>query len=138
MRPKPNRKHTRRSAAVFAARAIELLDGLPLQCDGMTRALSLLLMREGVEHVVHIGAMEVAGVGRIGLHWWIALPGGQICDARARMWLGDDMRVPHGVFEPRVGLIYDSRAVQLFDYSPVMFWIVTEKSIDEFDLCSVS
>lgn len=42
--------------------------------------------------------------------------------------------MPHGVFEPRVGLQYDSRAVQMFDYSPVMFWIITEKSIDDFVL----
>lgn len=91
-------------------------------------------MREGIEHVIHIGALEVDGVGRIALHWWIELESGQICDARARMWLGDDPRVPHGVFEPRAELRYDGKAVKGFDYSPVMFWILTEKPIDDFNL----
>lgn len=130
----PKKRRNPKKPEAIAARALQLLDGLPLECDGLTRALSLLLMREGSKHVIHIGALQVEGVGRIGLHWWIVLPGGQICDARARMWLGEDPRVPHGVFEPRVGLQYDSRAVQSFDYSPVVFWIITEKSIDEFVL----
>lgn len=134
MSTKLKHKPTPKNPVSVASRAIELLDELPLQCDGMTRSLSLLLMRESVKHVIHIGALEVEGVGRIALHWWIELPAGQICDARARMWLGVDERVPHGVFEPCAGVRYVSRAVQLFDYSPLMFWIVTEKSIDEFDL----
>ncbi|CAN7640044.1 hypothetical protein LJR129_004947 [Acidovorax sp. LjRoot129] len=133
MSPKPQRNQNRSPEAV-AARAVHLLDALPLECDGLTRSLSHLLMREGIEHVIHIGSLEVGGVGHITLHWWIELPTGQICDARARMWLGDDPRVPHGVFEPRDGLRYVSKAVKSFDYSPVIFWAITEKPIEEFNL----
>lgn len=81
----PKRRRNAKKPEAIAARALQLLDGLPLECDGVTRALSLLLTREGIKHVIHIGALQVEGVGRIGLHWWIVLPGGQIYDARARM-----------------------------------------------------
>ncbi|MDD2223676.1 MAG: hypothetical protein PHF42_09580 [Pseudomonas sp.] len=61
------------------------LDQLALECDGLTRVVSALLTREGVEHQMHQGALETPE-GRIGVHCWIRLPDGAICDFRARMW----------------------------------------------------
>ena len=118
----------------FAARAIGALDGLPLECDGVSRCLSQLLLREGVAHEIHVGALEVVGVGRIDHHWWVELPGGQVCDVRAAMWLGNDPRVPHGVFGPQPGQQYVSRSLMQSEFSPVLFWIIAEQSIDEFVL----
>lgn len=34
------------------------------------------------------------------MHYWIELQDGQMCDFRARMWLGKSESVPHGVFVP--------------------------------------
>ncbi|WP_306555202.1 hypothetical protein [Acidovorax sp.] len=109
----------------FAAESLRLLDPLPLECDGLARALSMLLARDGIEHQVHIGALSVAGVGRIPHHWWIELEGGEICDARARMWLGADERVPHGVFEAQAWQGYASKRAMRPTLSPVLFGILT-------------
>lgn len=79
---------------------LNAVDNLPLECDGMTRVISALLTREDIAHQVNVGRLEVSGQGVIPRHWWITLPEGWICDYRARMWLGTDSAVPHGVFLP--------------------------------------
>ena len=84
-------------------------DALPLECDGLTRVLSTLMQRDGVEHRVCVGELDVENVGTIPYHWWIALPDGTHCDFRARMWLGESPGVPHGVFSPAVSQRYAAR-----------------------------
>ena len=54
----------------FAARSLQSLDGLALECDGLSRSLSMLLQRDDIEHTVCVGELVVDGVGRIALHWW--------------------------------------------------------------------
>lgn len=76
------------------------LDGLPLECDGLTRVVSALLTDVQVPHQMYAGSLVIEGVGAIPLHWWVSLPGGMTLDLRARMWLGDDECVPHGSFQP--------------------------------------
>ena len=120
------------SAEQFAARSLALLDKLPLECDGASRALSYLLQRDGIEHEVHVGSLEISGVGRIGLHWWVQLPGGVVCDARASMWLGSDPRVPHGVFLPSPQQIYRTHDIHSLEFSPLVFWILTGKVIEDY------
>jgi hypothetical protein len=71
-----------------------------LECDGLTRIISTLMQRDGIEHRVQVGSLDVTGAGHIPLHWWIVLADEKVCDLRARMWLGDDPSVPHGVFVP--------------------------------------
>lgn len=88
------------------------LDALPLECDGMTRVISTLLLRDGVAHEVAVGALEVKGVGTIPLHWWIQFEDGVICDLRARMWLGQGAGVPHGLFVPQDGYLYAPKHLQ--------------------------
>ena len=46
------------------------------------------------------GSLCIDGHGQIRLHCWIELEDGQVCDLRARTWLGDAPRVPYGRFAP--------------------------------------
>lgn len=85
------------SGKMNESRWLAALDALRLECDGMTRVISSLLQRDGVAHAAMVGRLDVDQVGSIALHHWIELPDGRRIDLRARMWLGNDARVPHGV-----------------------------------------
>lgn len=100
-----------KSSPDFLASWLNAVDKLPLECDGMTRVVSALLTREDIAHQVNIGRLDVTGQGVIPLHWWISLADGLICDYRARMWLGTDAAVPHGVFHPAGHCRYQSSEV---------------------------
>lgn len=78
--------------------ALGRCDLLNLECDGLTRVLSYRLTKEGVRHRVMIGSIRTAK-RNIDPHWWIELPDGRTIDYRARMWLGNDDLIPHGVFK---------------------------------------
>lgn len=111
------------------------VDRLPLECDGLTRCISMLMQREGIEHRVHTGSLSVAGIGRTPLHWWIALPDGRLCDYRARMWLGASDAVPHGVFAPQLRhdyLVHSVRQAAEVALHPVVFAILAERDLDSF------
>lgn len=78
---------------------VEPYDSCSLECDGLTRTLHLLLDANGIRHRVMGGAIynhndETA----FSPHFWIELSNGDLIDFRARMWLGDQDDVPHGVF----------------------------------------
>lgn len=90
----------------FSVKTMAFVDALQLECDGLTRVLSTLMQRDGIDHRVLVGELEVIGIGTIPYHWWIELPDGTLCDFRARMWLGDHEDVPHGVFLPSPSLKY--------------------------------
>lgn len=128
----PKQGHPPKSLQAIAARAMALLDGLPLECDGASRALSIVLQHVGVEHELHVGSCTVEGAGRIPLHWWVVLPDGAHCDIRARMWLGEASGVPHGVFHPGAAQRYESRAVEVQQASPVVFWVLTFMELQDF------
>lgn len=116
----------------FAAESLRRLEPLPLECDGVTRALSMLLARDGIQHEVHTGALVVTDVGCISYHWWIELAGWEICDARARMWLGTHERVPHGVFQPEAWQKYASKISRSPAWSPILFGILTGAPMDAY------
>jgi hypothetical protein len=87
------------------------LESASLECDGFTLVASMLLEREGVPHQRRLGRVTVEGVGDIAYHYWIELRDGRLCDFKARMWLGDDPGVPHGVFENKCArVIYQPAA----------------------------
>ena len=87
------------------------LESASLECDGFTLVASMLLEREGVPHQRRLGRVTVEGVGDIAHHYWIELRDGRLCDFKARMWLGDDPGVPHGVFENKCArVIYQPAA----------------------------
>lgn len=77
----------------------EVVDTLPVECDGATRIVHVLLKRAGVPHDVYMGIVETWEDEYIPLHWWIKV-NEFIIDYRARMWLSDNDEVPHGVFNP--------------------------------------
>ncbi|MBK6593659.1 MAG: hypothetical protein IPG23_13455 [Burkholderiales bacterium] len=111
------------------------LDGLALECDGLTRVISTLLQRDGITHQVCVGSLTIPNKGAIPLHWWIVLSDGRICDFRAHMWLDDDQRVPHGVFSPEAHHQYEAT----HDVDPnsvalpsAIFSILTGKQVGDF------
>lgn len=100
------------------------LDQAPVECDGFVRLASILLTREGLEHEVHVGRLSLAGANSISPHFWIALPGGLVCDYRARMWLGE--LAPHGVFQPDPAHKYESKGVTSFqEDAALLFWVLS-------------
>lgn len=77
------------------------LDDCPLECDGLTRVISLILSMAGIEHEVFVGKVEMDGSSRsVQPHLWIMLSDNTMIDFRIRMWLGDHVEVPHGHFDP--------------------------------------
>jgi hypothetical protein len=117
-------------------RAIEAwlrpLEDLPLECDALSRAISAILLRESLRHEMHVGSMDVDSIGQIGLHFWVSLEGGWICDFRARMWLGNKELVPHGVFQPNANCRYVSTGNAGAPLSPTLFHILCGQSLDDF------
>ncbi len=115
---------------------LHALDALPLECDGLTRAISTLMQRDDVEHCIHVGRVQIEGVGTIPYHWWITLPDGRLCDLRARMWLGNDEHVPHGIFAPQEHQQYqihnevEPASIRL---APSLFYVLTSKPLDAFE-----
>lgn len=107
---------------------------LPLECDGLTRVISMLMQREGLAHRVCIGALAIPGVGRIPYHWWIVMPDGQTCDFRARMWLGNAPQVPHGLCSPALHIYTAESEVEPVSIAlpPAIFTILAGKSMDSF------
>lgn len=72
-------------------------DSLPLECDGLTRVLHLVLLNAGVSYRPMMGWIKIP-TGFIP-HYWIEAKtsdGHMIVDYRRRVWLGADAN--HGVF----------------------------------------
>ena len=120
------------SSIQIAQAALQLLDSMRLECDGVSRSLSQYLMHKGIEHEIRFGCLEVEPYGRTPLHFWVVLADGSHCDIKARMWLGEDQRIPHGVFQPQGHQHYLRKGVERPPYSPVFFWILTETDISDF------
>lgn len=91
---------------------LDPLDGMAqVECDGMSRVVSHLLAKNGIEFVVASGLL--VDVQRLQdplvsraencavTHVWVELGHGFIVDYRARMWMGPEAQ--HGVFEPEGG-----------------------------------
>lgn len=75
---------------------LDELDAASVECDGMSRLVVTRLHRAGIEHIAFDGMLTVQG-RVISRHFWVEV-GDLVIDYRARMWLGDDPEVPHGVF----------------------------------------
>lgn len=122
-------------------RLCELLDELDdanAECDGVARLVSTVLSRHGIEHQVYAGTIrrksESGGADTVmGSHHWVEC--GQLrIDYRARMWLGTDACVPHGVHSPlRYPLIaYVGTPIYLEPLSDQLFSIVQNKDGYDF------
>ncbi|MEX6780174.1 hypothetical protein [Pseudomonas aeruginosa] len=78
---------------------LEPYSNAPVECDGLTRIAHSVLTRAGIPHSCMYGRLvSTSRDAEIPLHFWIQLDDGGVIDYRARMWLGDDAAVPHGVF----------------------------------------
>lgn len=121
-----------RALKALDAIPLEVLHGMPLECDGASQALSQMLLHAGIEHEVHIGSLTVEGSGRIPLHWWVVLADGAVCDIRARMWLGNAPSVPHGVFVPTAVQRYQTKTKRSPEKSAILFSILTSQTLDQF------
>ena len=74
-------------------------DYLKLECDGLIRVLTYVLSKNKIKHKVFMGSVS-GDTDDIPLHFWIELPNGKVVDYRLRMWLGNDKKIPNGVFNP--------------------------------------
>lgn len=77
---------------------LSYLDPAPLECDGLSRLAASDLIEAGERPQLMVGSLRHAG-RTIKPHMWVEIEG--LCvDYRARMWLGENEDVPHGVFHP--------------------------------------
>lgn len=117
------------SSYVTCPTGVAFYEGLHLECDGMTKVLSAVLVRDGIDHRCMVGSLTVAGVGKIPLHHWIELPDGSVIDLRARMWIGDDELVPYGAFLPGPGVTYDAHGEARQTLMPLGFFILVNMDL---------
>ncbi len=96
------------------------------ECDGMSRIIHTVLATEGIEHQLRMGIL-IKDKQEVEPHFWIDLPSGERIDYRARMWLGDNLSVPHGIFQPNdfPNIIYSGIPVELELLSSVLLKIMT-------------
>jgi len=73
------------------------LDDKPVECDGMSSLVATLLHRNGINYQGMCGQIIPKHLGSPIPHVWIEV-GGLVVDYRARMWMGNEQEVPHGVF----------------------------------------
>lgn len=76
---------------------LDPLDSAPVECDGMSSLVATLLSKDGVQYQGMAGSIQPAGHSGVIPHFWIEV-GDLVIDYRARMWLGDNPQIPHGVF----------------------------------------
>lgn len=75
------------------------LDDAPVDCDGVTYAVSFVLTEAGIPHHCYKGYVTHPETGDVIVpHLWVELDGDIVVDFRLRMWLGDRDSIPHGVF----------------------------------------
>src|SRR5579859_2152633 len=76
----------------------EKYDQCQLECDGMTSVIHTVLEERRIAHTVWVGAVTNTLSGDIfAPHLWITVDS-LVIDYRARMWLGDNPDIPHGIF----------------------------------------
>ena len=69
-----------------------------LECDGLAQVFHRILTDEQIEHTVNIGKVTYKPTNRIiPIHYWIDVGDVRI-DYRLKMWLGETLDIPHGVF----------------------------------------
>lgn len=113
-------------------RSILQLDSLPLDCENLIRVIATLLDRDGVPYKAHQGAMWVKGIGHVEPHCWLVLDGGRTVDFRARLWLGEEERVPHGIFVPTDSQVYTSYKTFNAVVHPVVVFALTGSRLEHF------
>lgn len=104
----------------------------PVECDGFTRIAHSLLAGAGVTHTCMAGRLVSTSLNEeLPLHFWIQLDDCRVIDYRARMWLGDDAGVPHGVFptDQYPDWSYQGAEVNLPVFSATMIQLLTQRIV---------
>ena len=99
-----------------------------LECDGLTRVLTTVLQENNIPHTCMVGTLTITGTNEgTPLHFWIDLPDLKRIDYRARMWIGSNPDVPHGIFNPAdfPSVTYKGHAIALEPLSPKLFAVLT-------------
>lgn len=96
-----------------------------MECDGTSRAISTCLSALKIPHETAVGFLRLADGRQCRPHYWVRLQDGHILDIRARMWLGTDELVPHGIFVPAAGVEYVQKAQDHMTFSRVLFGLMT-------------
>ncbi|MBB6376098.1 hypothetical protein BKA01_003356 [Pseudonocardia eucalypti] len=103
-------------------------DSCDLECDGMTRIFSTILLQHGIPHDPYFGRIIYEPSSVEVVHYWIRLRDGLMVDYRARMWLGDSQDVPHGVFraEDYEQVRYEGQSIELLPLSDNLFRVLVK------------
>ncbi|QOI07880.1 hypothetical protein D5S10_29565 (plasmid) [Pseudomonas savastanoi] len=108
------------------------LDALGLDCENLVRVIATLLSAKGASYEAHRGSLWVKGIGHVDPHHWIVLSSGETVDFRARLWLGNEAHIPHGVFTPTHAQIYTSHSTFSAVVHEVVFFALTGVRICNF------
>ena len=105
---------------------IDFYEQCPLECDGMVQVLNTVLLANNVKCTVFGGTVSRHNV-TVPLHFWIELVDRRFVDLRARMWLGNEVSVPHGIFRPQdyPEVVYKGRQGNFTPVSDTLFSILT-------------
>lgn len=101
---------------------LDRYDSTQTECDGLTQICSTILNKHDIPHQPMAGTLTFEGY-TIPIHLWINLPIGFTIDYRARMWLGNDETIPHGIFKPLdyPNVIYEGEPIELEPLSQIVF-----------------
>lgn len=106
------------------AKLLDHLDASPVECDGMARLVVTCLDAAGIPYRAMCGKIT-SGLQRVEPHLWVEV-GPYRIDYRARMWLGDDNVIPHGVFLANQAgdVSYQGVEIEINPLSPLLFDIL--------------
>lgn len=97
-----------------------------LDCDGQSRVFHAVLTELEIPHLLYAGSIEERdGQRGTSPHFWIRLSVKEdwaIIDFKARKWLGDDEKIPHGAFLVKdwPHILYQGRSLNEPPISPTM------------------
>lgn len=100
------------------------LDKSPVECDGMSSLVATVLSKNNIDYKGMCGQIIPKGAGTPIPHVWIEV-GEWVIDFRARMWLGTDSSIPHGVFKKKDHKdLYTGSAVMIAPLHDTLFQIL--------------
>jgi hypothetical protein len=107
-----------------------------LECDGLSRVISMLLQKEKIPHRVFIGTFDLfTNNGKcaysIRHHQWIELSDGYVCDFRIRMWI-DEVKAPHGIFIPSKYNVYSKELEISIPVHEVLFYALAGCNMNDY------
>ena len=107
-----------------------------LECDGLSRVISMLFQKEGIKHNVMVGSFCLNHNNeeyKIKTHFWIDMLNEYVCDFRIRMWLDKlDLYTPNGIFIPNDDQIYTVESPIYVPVHPIIFNALTDCIFEDY------